>query len=490
MGLSLGLDVARSSLAVAGEQVSVVSRNIARINDPNATRKIAGAVTGPGAMVHLGRVDRVYDAVMLDKLLVSTSDASAQNEILSSVEELNATIGDTDLERSPAALIAKLGATLQQFSAAPYNTAAASAAVSSARDVASALNEGAQSADALRQRADSDIAQSASKITDLLARFHEYNNAVVQGTHRGADITDVLDARDGTLKELSAEIGITTLSRANGDLAIFTESGITLFDKEPRSVTFQPTPLLANGASGAAVYADGVPVSGAQHVLSISSGRLAGLVSVRDDVVPAYQKQLDEIARALVTAFAEHDQSALPVLPPVAGLFTYSGGPSIPAAGVLQPGLAGSISINPAVDPFNGGNAMLLRDGGISGNPAYVYNQTGAAGFTGRIDQMIAQLDTAQSFDAAAGLPSSASVTAFAKDSVSWLQTLRKTVSAEAEYRNTLGERIQAALSRDTGVSLDEEMTNMLELERTFQASSRLISAVDAMLEALISTVR
>ncbi len=46
----------------------------------------------------------------------------------------------------------------------------------------------------------------------------------------------------------------------------------------------------------------------------------------------------------------------------------------MPPTGLISPGLAGTIIVDPAVDQTVGGNPSLLRDGAISGNPAYKYN--------------------------------------------------------------------------------------------------------------------
>ena len=93
----------------------------------------------------------------------------------------------------------------------------------------------------------------------------------------GGDITDVLDARDAVLKQLSSEVGIRTVTRDNGDMAIYTDSGVTLFDKLPRQVAFQQTQDLLRAPPARAVYADGVPIAGTDHVMAIAAGKLAGL---------------------------------------------------------------------------------------------------------------------------------------------------------------------------------------------------------------------
>jgi flagellar hook-associated protein 1 FlgK len=269
-------------------------------------------------------------------------------------------------------------------------------------------------------------------------------------------------------------------------MAIYTDSGVTLFDKAPRAVTFQQTQNLAAGAPGAAVYADGVPIAGTSHILEIQSGKLAGLMSVRDDIAVTYQSQLDEMARGLINAFAETDQSATPTLPAATGLFTYSGGPAIPGSAIA--GLASSIKINASVDPGQGGNAELIRDGGISG-ASYKYNSANAPAFTDRIQSLISGLNSGQTFDSSTQLPSSSSVMDYAKNSVSWLEALRQSATAEADYRSTVAQRATTSLSQATGVNLDEEMTNLLDLERTFQASSRLINTVNEMLSTLIQSL-
>jgi flagellar hook-associated protein 3 FlgL len=133
-------------------------------------------------------------------------------------------------------------------------------------------------------------------------------------------------------------------------------------------------------------------------------------------------------------------------------------------------GLAAAIKVNPTVDPSQGGNPNLLRDGGISdpGNPAYTYTPSGSASYTGRIQQLIGQISATQAFDPSAGLGSSSSLTEYANASVSWLQGENQQASNSSSYQNALVTQATAALSNATGVNLDAEMTNMLNLENSY----------------------
>lgn len=479
---------ASSSLSAISEQISVVSQNIARVNNADATRKVANVVSGPGGGVSIAGISRTANKLLLDTYLTANSSSQTQSVINSALDQLQNTVGDTDSETSPASLIAKLTSSLQDYSASPQNDAVGATVVTAAQELVNSLNSATQAVTNVRNQADSDIAASVNDINNLLAQFQTLNQQVVSGTSSGTDITDALDARDAVLKQLSTEIGIRAVSRDNGDMAIYTDSGVTLFDKTARKVTFQQSANLSPNAVGNPVYADGVPIAGTSHVMSISSGKLAGLVEIRDSIAPTYQSQLDEVARGLIETFAESDQSATPTLPDAAGLFTYGGAPAIPASGTLVPGLAGSIKVNPNVDPSQGGDASLIRDGGISdpGNPAYTYNSTGASSYTDRIQQLITGLGTSRTFDPSSQIQQSGSVSDYAKSSVSWLEALRQSASNEAESRQATADRATSSLSQATGVNLDEEMTNLLSLERTFQASSRLINTVDSMLSTLL----
>jgi flagellar hook-associated protein 1 len=222
--------------------------------------------------------------------------------------------------------------------------------------------------------------------------------------------------------------------------------------------------------------------------MPLKSGKLAGLAELRDIATVTYQSQLDEVARGLIEAFKESDQTAS-ALPDVPGLFTYPGAPAMPAGATISVGLAGLISVAASVDPALGGNPDLLRDGAISGSAAYQYNTTGTAGYSTRLHQLVDSMDTPQPWDTAAQGKPTGSVLDFASSSASWIENRRKVADDSSQYQNTLLERSNAALSNVSGVNMDDEMSLMLQVERTYSASSKIISTVDEMLQSLLAAV-
>ena len=131
----------------------------------------------------------------------------------------------------------------------------------------------------------------------------------------------------------------------------------------------------------------------------------------------------------------------------------------------------------------------MLRDGGING-AAYSSNPTGATGYSSLLDAHVLALDEPIAFDSAAGLSTSASLMEFSAESIGWLELNRSDAQSSAESREAARFRSIEALSNITGVSLDEEMSMLLELEQSYKASARLIAAVDEMLQALLAAAR
>jgi flagellar hook-associated protein 1 FlgK len=491
MSLSFALTNARSSLTATGVQSSVVARNIAGAQEGGSSRKSAVLATIAGGGVYVASIQRAEDKALFANLITATSSSAKQNVVYNAVQELSsATIDDTELDQSPAAKLSALRTALDQYANAPYDVTLGQSLVTAAINMANALNDATSTTQELRQKADADMEESVDKINSLLEKLESVNTAIVKGTVKGDDVTDYLDMRDSILSDLSQQIGITASTRENNDIVVYTDSGVTLFETSARSVTFDRTHAYDATISGNAVYVDGVPVTGASAVMPIKSGNLAGLAEVRDEVAVTYQSQLDEIARGLVEVFAESDQSVTPTLPDVPGLFTYAGAPAMPVTGVVNTGLAGTIRVNAAVDPDQGGDPKRIRDGAINGNPAYTYNTTGADGFFTRLKALSQELSADMTFDASTLASPNGTLIEYAGSSASWLNARLASAHADSTYQTTVVERTAEALSNVNGINMDDEMVVMLQIERTFAASSKVIASIDSMLQSLLDAVR
>jgi flagellar hook-associated protein 1 FlgK len=487
MSLSVAYNTARSSLQASQSQMAVVSRNITGASDPSYSRKIAALVTQGGAarVVTL----RAGDAALLSKMLETTSDAATQKALLEGLEKLSQTVSDTELDESVSARIGALDSALKQYANAPDNQQYARAFIKAANDVAASLNQATAAVQAVRLEADGKVADSVARINDLLAKFEKVNQEVMSGSALGADVTDALDTRDSLIAQLSEEIGITVVPRAGNDIALYTDSGVPLFDRTPRKVTFDPTTVYAPGTTGLPVYVDGIQVTGVGAPMPLNLGNLVGLVAIRDEVAVTYQSQLDEIARGLIEAFAETHQSD-PTQPDLPGVFTFAGATGVPTM-PAPTGLAGLIQVTDEIDPTKSATGKFenIRDGGINGT-GYRYNPNpDDTAFSDRLYGLLGEMAEERPFDPALGLGTKVSLQEFASSSASWVESSRQSADQSLEYRNTLLGHASEALSNATDVNVDDETALMLQLEKSYSASAKLISVIDQMIKTLLNAV-
>ncbi len=484
MSLSSALLTAKSSLAATSKQTSVVSSNIARANDPDYSRRTASLVSGPYGSLYVG-ISRSADEALFNRFIQSNSTASSSSILAGGLDRLSSLYSADNYSGSPSALIGDLRDALQTYAASPSNSALGDSVVSTAQSLANALNAGTKQIQSLRNDADREIADSVASINDLLAKFEKVNQEIVGGTRANRDVSDYMDQRDAILKQLSGEIGITTMMRGDNDMVIFAENGVTLFETTARKVSFEQSTVLAPGISGKAVLVDGVPLNHETFDQPYGTGRLSGLLQLRDQIAPQYQMQLDEIARNLVTMFAESDQTGVGA--DKTGLFSWTGSPDVPGAG-MSAGIAGSIKVSPAFVASEGGSALLLRDGGANG-PDYKYNSEGSAGFSERLRALNEAFSEPMAFDPATGLSASSSLMDYSASSISWLEGKRQKANSEFSYNATVATQADAALSNANGVDMDTEMALLLDLEHSYQASSRVLTTISAMLDDLLNAV-
>jgi flagellar hook-associated protein 1 FlgK len=485
MSLASALSTAQSIFTNAGTQSAVSAKNIANAQNPDYTRRSAMVVTGGnGAMI--GDITRSQNEPLLRQTIASSSIASGQRTVLDGLQEIKNLMGGNDNELSPAKLIAAFRNNLDAFAGKANDTGIGISFISSARDVAAGLNIASDKLQQIRKDADDQIKQNVIDLNALLAKFETVNNQVKNAVSSGADPNDSLDERDGLVKKISEIVGVTSYTRGGNDMVLYTTDGTTLFEAVPRKVTFQQTAAFDASTSGNGVYIDGVALKPGDSGNTTAKGSIQAHMQIRDKIAPTFQSQLDEIARGLITSFAETGPTG--ALTPMTGLFTYKDGAgvqqtAIPAAGTIVPGLASKIFVNPVVVP-PAGTPDKVRDGGING-AAYIVNTAGSS-YGDLLDKYNQNLTGPMVFDTDTEIADAPDVLSFAADSMGWLEQLRSTATAADETKTAMLSRSLEAFSSNTGVSLDEELSLLLDIEQSYKAGAKLMSTVDDMMKALL----
>jgi flagellar hook-associated protein 1 FlgK len=137
------------------------------------------------------------------------------------------------------------------------------------------------------------------------------------------------------------------------------------------------------------------------------------------------------------------------------------------------------------------GSPYLLSRGELSMTAAVAGDTAVASGNNVVAARLGAAFDSAMSFTAAGGLP--ASTTTFA-DYSGQILGLNATATANAnntlEYQQSLFNDLEFRANSDSGVNIDEEMANLITLQRNFSAVSRVINVSAELMDVLLNTVR
>ncbi len=475
MSLSTAMKTAQSSFSNTALQTAVASKNIANASNATYSRRAAILATAANGAAVV-EIQRSQNEALQKTNLISISQSYAQDNLLGGLERMKTMFGGDGYELSVSTYLSKLRDNLETFANKPNEASLAETVVANATDVANTLNSNTKAIQQMRADADADIAASVTELNRLLAEFTTYNDKIKAGTAAGTDVNDSLDQRDKLLTEISAIVGVTSITRTNNDMVLYTNDGTVLFETYPRSVTFAPTATYTAGTPGNKVYIDGVEVQAGKGGNTTATGSLAALLQIRDDVAPTFQRQLDETARGLITMF---EDAGAP------GLFTWVDGAGVEQTtipGTLTSGLAGMIIVNPDVVTAKGGNPMLIRDG-INANQ----NPDGNAGYSALLNSYLGKFDEKITFDSSTGLDTSLSILGIASASVGWVEQLRSSATTAADDKAALWSRTEEALFSVTAVSLDEELSLLLDLEQSYKASAKLVAAIDEMMTALMN---
>ncbi|KQO78962.1 flagellar hook-associated protein FlgK [Rhizobium sp. Leaf262] len=476
MSLASALNTTKATLSNTALQSGVVSTNISNASSADYNRRTAITTTNTTTGAITVKIERTEDAALLKQTLSATSDDAGKQAFLDGMNSLSVVLGGAEYSAAPSSYLAALQEAMQTYAASPGDVTLASAAINAASDVANSLNTSTQAVQQLRTDADREISTTIGTLNQLLSDFGKANSNVTMANASGGDPNSALDQREAILKQISEIVGVSTSVRANNDMVIYTSDGTTLFETNPRKVSFDASAGYDATTIGGSIYIDGVAVKTGSGSNTDAKGSLPALLQLRDEVYPNYQAQLDEIARTVMGAFAETDANG----DPVAGLFTTSDASVVDfGTAEIVPGLAGLIKVSPDAVA----SPTKLRDGNIADEN---YNTDISSGYSDLLYKYAAALNAQVEFDPKAGISTNVSLLSFASDSVGFVEEYRSNATTAAESTSAMLNKSKEAYSNSTGVNLDEELIQMLDIEQSYKAAAKLMSTIDDLLKTLM----
>lgn len=469
MSLLSALNSATSGLRTAQLGLDLVSRNVANATTPGYTRKTlpqeARIVDGESQGVKTLEVQRNVNALLQRQFRQGAADTEALSVTDDFLARLEQAFGRPEDANSIASVVGGLNDAFKTLATTPESLTAQRGAIGRAEDLARNLNGLSNTIQSLRTEAERSIGDAVNTIRDKLQAIDEINSDISRRTAVGDSTADLQDQRDMLINDLSKLIDISYFTRDTGDVVIYTTNGRPLLDGDPADLSYTPSGIL----SATSVYPlsiSGIMLDGYDITGQIQSGRLAGLIDLRDTLLPQAQDQLDELASQLSQGF-----SAL-------GLELFTDGPaSFVPANTL--GYAGRITVNSVVrtEPWR------MRDGTLAPVPSTLESDATIP------LAVLNMFESQQTFSAGPGLGTSETLQGYAASFVSFQSSQRAQYGDRLFNQKLLSDSLEHRLSNDSGVNIDQEMALMIQLQNSYGASARVIQTVRDMLDTLLQIV-
>ncbi|MFV3126440.1 flagellar hook-associated protein FlgK [Niveispirillum sp. KHB5.9] len=484
MSIGLALQTALSGLQANQTKSAILSRNIANATTPGYTRKEAVltsvSIGGEGRGVQVSDFRRSADASLARETRVQASASAAQTSRAQILSVYTQTIGQPQEERSFSAALATLERAFYGLEDLPESPTQQRAVVDAAINLASRLGDANKAIANAREQADAGIGDAVTSINGALKRLEDLNRQVAVRTGSGQDISELEDERDRLLDGLSEQIGIQYFTRDANAIVVMTTGGVTLLDENAREIEFTRTPVIGATASYAGgglsgLTVDGVDIApGSGYPNPVKGGRLEGFFAVRDQAMPEMQRQIDEVASVLADRFQQADASAGTT---GTGLFTENGARHNRAAGNIT-GMAGRIQVNDLVRLDAGGDPARVRTG--------LHAAGGDVGDTTQVRAFLGVFSTSVSFSVSAGLMTSGTVRDFANAAIGQQHAVRASAENSAKSLDIQLETVRATREGREGVNIDEELQELIVLERSYAANAQIMQVASRMLDKLL----
>jgi flagellar hook-associated protein 1 FlgK len=443
----MGLETALRGLRASQEAIDTTGHNIANANTPGYSRQRVDMTESPaltipansnvdGAGVQLGTgvdatsITRVRNAFLDVQYRAQNShenEAQTQSTILDQIQTGLAEPSDNGLSKA----MSNFWKAWSDFANDPTSQAAKQAVINSGQTLAQTFNTIDSQLATVQSQVGQQFSQlisSSGQVESDATQIASLNKSIASAQAAGQNPNDLLDQRDKLLDDLSSLADVTSSVDSTGMV----------------TVTFghAATPLVQGTTVNMPTATDLTPASGGQigALLGLYDAAAGGTGTIQT----SYRDVLDGVAKQVINDVNTAYQAGDPTVP---DFFEWNPA-STPAA---------TIQVNPAVTASN------VRAGSNAANAMATDVATAIANLRGQGPDQ--------------------SYSAFVAQVGSDVQSAQNTQQTAQSLLNAIDSQRQSV----AGVSLDEEMTNLIAFQRGYQASARMMTTIDSMLDTLIN---
>jgi flagellar hook-associated protein 1 FlgK len=459
MSINSILNTSKDSLITYQLAIGLTGSNIANVNTPGYSRQtpvfqttgsVDVAAKRAQLSVKVDSIQRNYDQYLQSQIVNQTKAlgySEAKNDILERIEGIfGETTGGAD------DLLSEFWNAWEELSADPTQKAARDLALSAAENFASTI-----------RRIDDDLTQvvtdTTDRVNDMVAQINitlseiaDLNVKITAYAQDTGDANAFVDSRTVLLNELSDMLDISYIEDEKGAVDVFLSDGRAVI---LGSKSLQLAVETQSGVVSDIVYQDDPDTSLKDAIASGKSGRLAAFLELSETVIPGYRNELDAFVATLVSEVNTLHHQGYDAEGNIGGDFFE---PTTDAGGFrLSDAVSSDLNRIAASATVNsdGDNALAIaeiRDKLVmSGNSATLGDYY--ASLVGEIGRDVAEAQN------------------------------------DVDYRTSVWTQLENSRESISGVSLDEEMMNLIKYQMSYDTSGKMVSTVSEMLDTLMELV-
>lgn len=486
MSLNSILEIGKSGLNIYQMATEVTSQNIANVNTPGYSRQQVILETAPtttangfplGTGVRISAIERYYDDLLQQQLVTAQSTQGNDTTKSNVLQQIEPTFNEVANDGLGAAISNFFGS-WQDLSLNAAGSTERQTVLSRAQILVDNFHSVSTTLTNTQNTQDSALVSLTADISEKLKNIAQLNGQIKITQLVSGNANELKDQRDQLLRDLSTQVGIVptepnppdgtvNVTLADGTTALVTGDQYATMYATNTNTTNPSTPLndiylTAVGNPPPPIAVADAPITATVGGTDNKLGKLGATLALRNTIIPGYLDQVNELANQIVTQVNKlHDIATNP-----GAAYDVNGNPggAFFGAGVT----AATISLNitdankiaassSATAPADGSNALVIA--GIQN--ASIPFASGSSTLNNYYDSLVSKV----------GLD---------------VQSSKNTVAQD----NAFTQQLTTLQQSNSGVSLDEELTNMVKYQRSYQASAKIITTATDMMDTVLGLIQ
>ena len=479
-GISFVLNLARGALSAQQQGIAVTAHNISNVNTPGYTRQRANfenLTSNTNSRIKLGygvavdSVSQYYDRFITQNLQQKESvlgETEAKQSTLSYIQSLFNDQAGNGLSR----VLSEFWNGWQDLANNPSGLPERTALLQKAEALTERFHNIRSDLTRVQNEVGNSLGASLNDLNKWTGLVAELNQKIVSSESIGTAANDLRDQRNELLKKISGLIEGNTYENEDGSVTFVSTNGLLLVDRA------QSWKLSQNGF---AIYWNEVPSDVSDR---LQGGKIGGLLDLRDETLPQYAANLDELAGSIIeqvnvnhlAGYNLSGNTGKNFFEPLPDPLNFSGAAAfirlssdvkdkpdaIAAAEANSPG--------PPPSPLPGDNRNALKilsiqtDGTLS-IKKWTYADRGVT---------ISSVSIALSLDD------------YYRTLVGDIGVLTEGANQQYDFTKTLVDNLNDVRDSISGVNLDEELTRLMELQMAYKAAAKLVTISDELYTTIL----